>query len=105
MRELMIKNAQERWKMAYSRYLIRNETIADYDIKMMKTITNALHKNVKNYLEPHEKYQKAILERNPGEILCYRFGCCKSQYDGKVGQLFSSISIRSRSQCREHISR
>ena len=55
--------------MSYSRYLVRNEIISDYDIKMMKTITNSLHKNIKNYLEPHERYKTAISEKNPGEIL------------------------------------
>ena len=69
MQDLMLRNAQDRWKMSYSRYLIRMETISDYDIKMMKTITNAIHRNVKNYLEPHERYMKAIVEKNPGEIL------------------------------------
>ena len=67
--DLMLRNPQDRWKMSYSRYLIRMETISDYDIKMMKTITNAIHRNVKNYLEPHERYKKAIVEKNPGEIL------------------------------------
>ena len=69
MQDLLIRNAQDRWKMSYSRYLIRMETISDYDIRMVKTITNAIHRNVKNYLEPHERYMKAIVEKTPGEIL------------------------------------
>ena len=69
MQDLMLRNAQDKWKMSYNRYLIRMETIADYDIKMMKTITNSIHKNIKHYLEPHERYKRAIVEKNPGEIL------------------------------------
>ena len=40
MQDLMLRNAQDRWKMSYSRYLIRMEIISNYDIKMMKTIVN-----------------------------------------------------------------